>query len=199
MNRFVRQFQKGIVGENPILRLMIGLCPVLAVSVRMETSLAMGGAVIFVMTCSSIVVSLIRRIVPPQVRIPIFIVIISTFVTIVDLVMKAYLPPLSRALGIFVPLIVVNCMIMGRAEAFASKQPVGMAIADALGMGVGFTFIITAIGFVRELFGHGELLSVQVFPENYQSMLFMILPPGAFLIIGVYIGIISLVMRRRRT
>ncbi len=199
MNRFVKQFQKGLIGENPILRLMIGLCPVLAVSVRMETSLAMGGAVIFVMTCSSIVVSLIRRIVPPQVRIPIFIVIISTFVTIVDLVMKAYLPPLSRALGIFIPLIVVNCMIMGRAEAFASKQPVGLAITDALGMGVGFTFIIAAIGFVRELFGHGELFSMQIFPEQYQSMLFMILPPGAFLIIGLYIGILSLLMRRRRT
>lgn len=199
MREFFFHFKNGIVGENPILRLMIGLCPVLAVSVRIENCLAMGAAVLFVMTCSSLVVSLIRRVVPPQVRIPIFIVIISTFVTIVDLVMKAYIPPLSRALGIFVPLIVVNCMIMGRAEAFASKKSVGSAIADALGMGIGFTLVITAIGVIRELFGYGELLSVSVFPESYQNMMFMILPPGAFLVIGLYIAFLNTLSRRKQS
>ncbi|HSV32143.1 MAG TPA: electron transport complex subunit E [Atribacteraceae bacterium] len=199
MRVFLFHFKNGILGENPILRLMIGLCPVLAVSVRVENGLAMGGAVLFVLTCSSFVISLIRRVVPPQVRIPIFIVVISTFVTIVDLVMKAYLPPLSRALGIFIPLIVVNCIIMGRAEAFASKKPAVWAIADALGMGVGFTLVITAIGVVRELFGFGELFSVNILPQNYQSMLFMILPPGAFLVIGIYIALLNSLSRRKRT
>jgi len=151
----------------------------------------MGAAVIFVTTCSSIVISLIRNFVPNQVRIPIFIVIISTFTTIVDLVMKAYLPPLSKALGIFIPLIVVNCMIMGRAEAFASRNSLLPSIVDALGMGVGFTLIITAIGVVRELFGYGQLLSIPVLPATYQGMMVMILPPGAFLVIGIYIALLN--------
>jgi electron transport complex protein RnfE len=184
-------FKNGIVGENPILRLMIGLCSVLAVSVKVENCLAMGAAVIFVTTCSSMVISLIRRFVPSQVRIPIFIVVISTFTTIVDLVMKAYLPPLSKALGIFIPLIVVNCMIMGRAEAFASRNSLLPSIVDALGMGVGFTLIITAIGVARELFGYGQILSVPVLPATYQGMMVMILPPGAFLVIGIYIALLN--------
>ncbi len=197
MRQFWYFFKNGIVGENPVLRLMIGICSVLAVSVKVENCLAMGAAVIFVLTCSSMVISSMRKIIPNQVRIPIFIVVISTFTTIVDLVMKAYLPPLSKAMGIFIPLIVVNCIIMARAEAFASKRPILPSIADALGMGVGYTLVITAIGVVRELFGYGSLLSVRIFPENYQNMMFMILPPGAFLLIGVYIGLLNHFSRRK--
>ncbi|MCX6090829.1 MAG: electron transport complex subunit E [Candidatus Atribacteria bacterium] len=196
MKQFWYYFKNGIIGENPVLRLMVGICSVLAVSVRVENSLAMGAAVIFVTICSSMVISLMRKIVPDQVRIPIFIVVISTFTTIVDLVMKAYLPPLSKSMGIFIPLIVVNCIIMARAEAFASRNTVLNSIADALGMGVGYTLVITAIGVVRELFGYGEILSLRIFPSNYQNMMFMILPPGAFLLIGLFIATLNRLSRR---
>lgn len=177
MKEFWDCFKNGIVGENPVLRLMIGLCSVLAVSVRLENCLFMGAAVIFVLTGSNLVISAIRNFVPNEVRIPIFIVVISTFTTIVDLVMKAYLPALSEALGVFIPLIVVNCIIMARAEAFASRKPVILTIADSLGMGVGYTLVIAAIGVVRELFGYGQFFYHQIFPSSYQGMMIMILPP----------------------
>lgn len=196
MKEFWDCFKNGIVEENPVLRLMVGLCSVLAVSVRLENCLFMGAAVIFVLTGSNLVISAIRNFVPHEVRIPIFIVVISTFTTIVDLVMKAYLPALSEALGIFIPLIVVNCIIMARAEAFASRKPPILTIADSLGMGVGFTLVIVAIGIVRELFGYGQFFYHQVFPSSYQGMMIMILPPGAFLIIGLYIALLNHFHRR---
>lgn len=196
MREFWFYFKNGIIGENPILRLMIGLCSVLAVSVRVNNCIAMGAGVLFVLTCSSLVISLLRNFVPREVRIPIFIVVISTFTTIVDLVMQAYLPALSKAMGVFIPLIVVNCIIMGRAEAFASRKPPLFAFADALGMGVGYTLVITAIGIVRELFGYGAILSVPILPSSYQGMMFMILPPGAFLLIGIYIALLNHFTRR---
>ena len=196
MKEFWDCFKNGIVGENPVLRLMIGLCSVLAVSVRLENCLFMGAAVIFVLTGSNLVISAIRNFVPNEVRIPIFIVVISTFTTIVDLVMKAYLPALSEALGVFIPLIVVNCIIMARAEAFASRKPVILTIADSLGMGVGYTLVIAAGGVVRELFGYGQFFYHQVFPSSYQGMMIMILPPGAFLLIGVYIALLNHFHRR---
>ncbi len=196
MKEFWDCFKNGIVGENPVLRLMIGLCSVLAVSVRLENCLFMGAAVIFVLTGSNLVISAIRNFVPNEVRIPIFIVVISTFTTIVDLVMKAYLPALSEALGVFIPLIVVNCIIMARAEAFASRKPVILTIADSLGMGVGYTLVIAAVGVVRELFGYGQFFYHQVFPSSYQGMMIMILPPGAFLLIGVYIALLNHFHRR---
>ncbi|MEN3186321.1 MAG: electron transport complex subunit E [Atribacterota bacterium] len=191
MREFWFYFRNGIIGENPILRLMIGLCSVLAVSVRVDNCLAMGAGVLFVLVCSSLVISLLRNFVPREVRIPIFIVVISTFTTIVDLVMQAYLPVLSKAMGVFIPLIVVNCIIMGRAEAFASRKPPLLAFADALGMGVGYTLVITAIGLVRELFGYGTILSIPLLPSSYQGMMFMVLPPGAFLLIGIYIALLN--------
>ncbi|HOA98662.1 electron transport complex subunit RsxE [Candidatus Sordicultor fermentans] len=196
MKEFWDCFKNGIVGENPVLRLMIGLCSVLAVSVRLENCLFMGAAVIFVLTGSNLVISAIRNFVPNEVRIPIFIVVISTFTTIVDLVMKAYLPALSEALGVFIPLIVVNCIIMARAEAFASRKPVILTIADSLGMGVGYTLVIAAIGVVRELFGYGQFFYHQIFPSSYQGMMIMILPPGAFLLIGIYIALLNHFHRR---
>lgn len=191
MKEFWFYFKNGIIGENPILRLMIGLCSVLAVSVKVENCLAMGAGVLFVLICSSMVISLLRNFVPREVRIPIFIVVISTFTTIVDLVMQAYLPSLSRAMGVFIPLIVVNCIIMGRAEAFASRKPPLLAFADALGMGIGYTLVITAIGVVREFFGYGEIFSIPLLPSSYQPMMFLVLPPGAFLLIGIYIALLN--------
>ncbi|HXL02260.1 MAG TPA: electron transport complex subunit E [Candidatus Atribacteria bacterium] len=196
MKEFWSCFKNGIIGENPVLRLMIGLCSVLAVSVRLENCLYMGAAVIFVLTGSNMVISAIRNFVPNEVRIPIFIVVISTFTTIVDLVMKAYLPALSEALGVFIPLIVVNCIIMARAEAFASRKPVLLTMADSLGMGVGYTLVITAIGIIRELFGYGQIFYHQIFPSSYQGMMIMILPPGAFLLIGLCIAILNHFYRR---
>ena len=196
MKEFWNCFKNGIIGENPVLRLMIGLCSVLAVSVRLENCLYMGAAVIFVLTGSNMVISAIRNFVPNEVRIPIFIVVISTFTTIVDLVMKAYLPALSEALGVFIPLIVVNCIIMARAEAFASRKPVLLTMADSLGMGIGYTMVITIIGIIRELFGYGQFFYHQVFPSSYQGMMMMILPPGAFLLIGLCIAILNHFYRR---
>ena len=196
MKEFWNCFKNGIIGENPVLRLMIGLCSVLAVSVRLENCLYMGAAVIFVLTGSNMVISAIRNFVPNEVRIPIFIVVISTFTTIVDLVMKAYLPALSEALGVFIPLIVVNCIIMARAEAFASRKPVLLTMADSLGMGIGYTMVITVIGIIRELFGYGQFFYRQIFPSSYQGMMMMILPPGAFLLIGLCIAILNHFYRR---
>jgi H+/Na+-translocating ferredoxin:NAD+ oxidoreductase subunit E len=182
--RLGRELTKGILRENPILIIMLGLCPTLAVSTSATNALGMGAAFCFVVICSNIVISLIRKLVPSQVRIPVFITVISTFVTIVDYALKAYLPLLSRSLGVFVPLIVVNCIVMGRAEAFASRNPLAESFMDGVGMGLGFTIIITLLGAIRELFGNGTVFGLQVMPAGYQPFLVFILPPGAFLVIG---------------
>jgi electron transport complex protein RnfE len=187
----LRELTKGFLIENPILVIMLGLCATLACSTNFSDAFGMGLAFSFVMIGSNVAVSLIRRLVPNQVRIPVYITVISTFVTIVDYVMKAYLPELSRSLGVFVPLIVVNCIIMGRAEAYASKNGVFRSLLDGVGMSVGFTFIITLIGVIREILGEGTLNfslfglgKVQVAPGWYPPVLILILPPGAFLVIG---------------
>lgn len=175
---------KGIIKENPILVIMLGLCPTLAVSGTAKDAFGMGLAFTFVLIGSNVVISSIKKFVPNQIRIPIFITVISTFVTIVDYAMKAYVPPLSRSLGVFVPLIVVNCIVMGRAEAFASKNPVMASLMDGIGMSFGFTLGITTIGIIRELLGNGTIFNYAVLPSSYQPFLIMILPPGAFLAIG---------------
>ena len=181
-------FMNGVVEENPILVLMLGLCPLLAVSGTANDAFGMGVATIFVLVCSNLLVSLIRNYIPPQIRVPIFIVIISSFVTIVDMTMHGFQPELYKNLGIFVPLIVVNCMILGRSEAFASRHDPVRALVDGLGMGIGFILVITALGAIREIFGNGtitlfntELVSLG---ESYQPALFFIMPPGGFLAIG---------------
>jgi electron transport complex protein RnfE len=183
------EFTKGIFKENPILIIMLGLCPTLAVSTSASDAFGMGMAFFFVVLMSNIVISLIRNVVPNQVRIPVYITVISTFVTIVDYTMKAYLPSLSRSLGVFVPLIVVNCIVMGRAEAFASKNRLSASIMDALGMGIGFTLIITILGAIREILGNGSVFKQPLFPSTFQPFLMMILPPGAFLVLGFMIAI----------
>ena len=183
-----RELTKGILVENPILIIMLGLCATLACSTSATDAFGMGLAFTFVMIGSNVVVALIRKITPNQIRIPVFITVISTFVTIVDYAMKAYTPLLSRSLGVFVPLIVVNCIVMGRAEAFASRNSVAASLMDGIGMSIGFTFIITLLGAIRELFGNGTLFGLQVMPLSYQPFLVFILPPGAFLVIGFLIA-----------
>lgn len=185
-----KDFNQGIIRENPVLRLMIGLCPVLAVSNNAINALGMSVAVAFVLLSSNISVALIRKVTPGEIRIPIFIIIISTFVTITDYVMQAYSPELYKALGVFVPLIVVNCIILGRAEAFAYKNPLPNAIVDALGMSVGFTIALVSIGVVREVLGAGSVFGFPLFDERIAATI-MILPPGAFITIGVLMALVN--------
>lgn len=178
-------FWRGIADDNPVMIQMLGLCPAMAVSNSLENGIGMSAAVIFVLTCSSVLVSTLRRIIPGEVRLASYILIIATFVTISDLVMQAYFPLLSKTLGPFVPLIVVNCIILGRAEAFAGKVKPLRAAVDALGMGVGFTFALCTISAFREIVGNGTLLGHQLFGPNYEPWNFMIMPPGGFLTMGL--------------
>jgi electron transport complex protein RnfE len=184
MRRLLRPLVNGIIRENPILILMIGLCPALAVSSAAINGIYMGLAATFVLAGSNLLVSLIRKWVPDQIRIPIFITIIATFVTIVDMVMHAYVPDMYNILGIFIPLIVVNCIILGRAEAFAYHNGVIESLGDGIGMGLGFTLILIVLGGIRELLGNGTLFGFQIMPSSYKPVILMILPPGAFLTIG---------------
>ena len=188
---------RGIFKENPVFRLVLGICPTLAVTTSLANALGMGLAATFVLLGSNIGISLLRGVIPARVRIPAFIVIISTFVTVIDLLMAAFVPGLHSALGIFIPLIVVNCIIMGRAEAFASKAPVGAAIIDGLGMGIGFTASLSLIGSVRELLGTGSLLGFSVPVLADSPVIIMILPPGAFLTMGLLLGLFNYIAQKR--
>lgn len=179
---------RGLYRENPVFRLVLGLCPTLAVTTSINNGLGMGVAATLVLVCSNFFVSLLRNLVPKKIRIPIYIVIIATFVTIVEMVMQAYNPALYKSLGIFVPLIVVNCIILGRAEAFASRNPVFSSVLDGLGMGIGFTLSLVLISAIREFTGNGTLYGVPVLPASYKPVLVMILPPGAFLTLGYVLG-----------
>jgi electron transport complex protein RnfE len=187
LRRLWREFKKGIIAENPIFFMVLGLCPALAVSTSVMNAIGMGLAATFVLVCSNAIISLVRRAIPEKIRIPCFIVIIATFVTIVEMVLKAYAPALDKSLGIFVPLIVVNCIILGRAEAFASKNPLLSSIADGLGMGLGFMFALVIIAFFRETLGSGKLLGLSL-SHDFQPALVMALAPGALLILGLLIG-----------
>ena len=192
-----REFRKGLWRENAVFRLLLGLCPALAVTTSAENGLGMGLATTFVLVCSNIVVSLLRKVIPPKVRIPSFIVVIASFVTVVQLCMEAYFYDLYKALGIFIPLIVVNCLILGRAEAFASKNRFVPAVVDGVGMGLGFTLALFVLGAVRELFGSGTLLGYSVFGEAYQPLILMILPPGAFIAMGLLLAGMNLFDARK--
>ncbi|MBN2453852.1 MAG: electron transport complex subunit E [Candidatus Omnitrophica bacterium] len=181
---------KGLWNENPTFKMMLGLCPTLAVSTSVVNGLGMGVAATFVLAGSSVIVSMVRHIIPEKVRIPCYIVIIATFVTIIELLMKAYMPLLSRALGMYVPLIVVNCIVLGRAEAFASKAAPVVSAIDALGMGMGFTWALCLISAIREALGNGTILGFGI-SDYFSPPLFMILAPGALLTIGVLIAAIN--------
>lgn len=198
MVRLWNDFVKGLWAENPTFRLVIGMCPVLAVTTAVQNGLAMGIATTFVLVCSSCIISLFKGLIPEKVRIPVYIVIIATFVTIVDYMVAAVVPDVHKVLGLFLPLIVVNCIILGRQEAFASRMPVHRSIADALGMGLGFTWALTLIGAIRELLGTGTLLGYSVFGDGYVSWVIMILPPGAFLVLGTLVGIMNFISEKAR-
>jgi len=186
-----KEFFKGFYTENPVFRLALGLCPTLAVSNSVQNAVGMGVAATFVLICSNVIISLIRNVVPKKIRIPIYIVVIATFVTIVDLVMAAFAPDLHKSLGIFVPLIVVNCIILGRAEAFAGKNSVFYSFLDGLGMGIGFLLALTLIGVTRELLGDGKIWGIPMFGSGFEPVLLFILPPGAFLTLGLYLGLFN--------
>jgi Na+-translocating ferredoxin:NAD+ oxidoreductase subunit E len=189
MNQW-KNFTKGFIKENPVFVLLLGMCPTLGTTGSAINGLGMGLATTFVLLMSNIVVSLVKNLIPDKVRIPAFIVIIATFVTIVQMAMQAYAPALYESLGLFIPLIVVNCIILGRAEAFASKNTVASSAVDGLGIGLGFAFALTVLGAVRELLGSGKIFDITVYPENY-SMLLFILAPGAFIALGYIIALIS--------
>jgi electron transport complex protein RnfE len=181
-------FVRGLWEEVPIFRLLLGLCPTLAVSTSVLNGIGMGLAATAVLIGSNIGISLLRKVIPNKIRIPAFIVVIASFVTIVDLVMHGYTPDLHKALGIFIPLIVVNCIILGRAEAFASKNGIFRSLLDALGMGLGFTMVLIIVGTVREILGSGTWAGLPVLPGNYIPVLIFILPPGGFITLALLLG-----------
>ena len=187
-----QEFVKGLWDEIPPFRLVLGLCPVLAVTKSVENGLGMGMAVVFVLVCSNMLVSLLRNIIPSKVRIACFIVIIATFVIVVELLMQAYTYPLFLKLGIFIPLIVVNCILLGRAEAFAYKNGVVASIADGFGIGIGFTLSLVSIGALREVFGNGTFFGMSVFGPSYQPFIFMVEAPGAFVCLGLMLCLMNL-------
>ncbi len=192
--KLLNEFTKGIIRENPIFRLVLGMCPTLAVTTSLENGLGMGVAATFVLVCSNVVISLVRNLIPAKVRIPCFIVVIATFVTIVELLIKAFAPRLDESLGLFIPLIVVNCIILGRAEAFASKNPVSDSIADGLGMGLGFTLGLMVIGACRELLGAGALTlwgNIKFDMQPDSSLILMVLPPGGFIALGAILALMN--------
>lgn len=187
-------FSKGFFKENAVFVLLLGMCPTLGVTSSAINGLGMGLATTFVLIMSNLVVSLIKNLIPDKVRIPAFIVVIASFVTVVELTMKAYLPDLFEALGLFIPLIVVNCVVLGRAEAFASKNSVLPSIIDGAGMGFGFAMALTILGAVREFLGTGKMFSISIFPENYGALIF-VLAPGAFIVLGYLIAFINRVRK----
>ena len=184
-NRLIKVFTNGLLNENPTFRLLLGMCPTLAITKAASSGLGMGLATTFVLVFSNLVVSLLRNIIPEKVRIPSYVVVIATFVTIIDLMIKAFLPALSSTLGIYIPLIVVNCIIFARAESFASKNPVLPSIADGLGMGLGFTLALVMLSSVREIIGTGCWFGMQIMPEGYQPMAIATSPSGGFLFLGL--------------
>ena len=186
----VKNLTKGFIKENPVFVLLLGMCPTLGVTSSAINGLGMGLATTFVLVMSNIVISMVKNVIPDKVRIPSFIVIIATFVTIVQLTMEAYVPALYKSLGLFIPLIVVNCIVLGRAEAFASKNNIFSSLIDGLGIGLGFAFALTLLGAVRELLGSGKLFGMTIYNESYGMLLF-ILAPGAFIALGYLIAIIN--------
>lgn len=191
-----QEFTKGLWKEIPPFRLVLGLCPTLAVTTAADNGMGMGLATTFVLVCSNVLVSLLRKIIPGKVRIASYIVIIASFVVIVELSMQAYFYPLYKVLGIFIPLIVVNCIILGRAEAFASKNPIIHSAADGLGMGLGFTISLTVLGAIREIIGNGSIFGAHIMWSSYEPFTFMLKAPGAFVCLGSVLAIMNLVGKK---
>lgn len=198
-NRTAEEFMKGLWKENPIFVMVLGMCPTLAVTNTAINSLAMGLATAVVLVLSSLIVSSLRKLIPDQVRITSYIVIIATMVTVIDFVLAAIVPTIHKELGAFIALIVVNCIILGRQEAFAGKHPVKLAVADAMGMGVGFLFALMCIGVIREILGNGSLFGVSLFGSKFEPWVVMILPPGGFFTLGFLLLFFNWRKQRRTT
>lgn len=188
---FLSVFLNGLIFENPTFVMMLGMCPTLAITTSGSNGIGMGLAVTAVLICSNLFISLLRNIIPESVRIPAYVIIIASFVTMVDMLLKAFLPDLSSALGMFIPLIVVNCIIFARAESFASKNPPLLSIADGLGMGLGFTCAITLLSIIREVLGNGTFFGMQVMPTSYQPMGILMQVPGGFITLGLLLILVN--------
>ncbi len=194
---FMKELTKGLIKENPIFVIVLGMCPTLAVSTSVSNALGMGLAATFVLICSNMFISLIKNVTPDKIRIPVYVVVIAAFVTIVDMAMAAYVPALHKSLGIFIPLIVVNCIILGRAEAFANKNNMINSIADGIGMGLGFTLSLTVVATIREILGNGTWLNIRVLPTTYSPMLVAILAPGAFITLGFLMALMNMLKEKK--
>lgn len=190
-NKYLERVWNGLIKENPTFVLMLGMCPALAVSTRAVNGIGMGLATTAVLLLSNLVISLLRRVIPDQVRLPSYIVVVASLVTVTELLMEAYVPAVFEALGIFIPLIVVNCIILGRAEAYANKHTPDLAVMDGLGMGLGFTVTLTLAGLVREILGNGTAFGAQVLPEGVEPIALFVQPPGAFLVIALFVIILN--------
>ena len=186
----------GLITENPTFVLLLGMCPTLAVTTSALNGMSMGLAATAVLIGSNAVISLLRKLIPDKIRIPAFVVVIATFVTMIDMLMHAFVPALYKQLGLFIPLIVVNCIILGRAEAFASKHGVVDSIFDGLGMGLGFTIALTILGSVREILGAGSIFGITLFGEAFKPALIMIMPPGAFIALGLLIALVNIITKK---
>jgi len=195
MSNALKTFTNGLLKENPTFVLVLGMCPTLATTTSAINGMSMGLATMFVLVCSNVVISMLKNLIPDKVRIPAFIVVIASFVTLVQLAMQAYVPAIYDVLGIFIPLIVVNCIVLGRAEAFAAKNTVGLSALDGLGMGLGFTLALTLLGAVREFLGAGSIFGHQIYSENYVSLIF-VLAPGAFIALAYLLAIMNKIQKK---
>ena len=193
MNKYVERLQNGLWKENPVLILMLGMCPALAVSTKASNGIGMGLSTLAVLVLSNLVISLLRKVIPDDVRLPAYIVIVASLVTVTELLIEAYLPSLYEALGIYIPLIVVNCIILGRAEAYANKNTPGLAVMDGIGMGLGFTVALTLAGLIREVLGSGTAFGLQVLPKSVEPIAIFVQPPGAFLVFALMIAVLNAV------
>ena len=191
MKKYIERLWNGLVKENPVLVLMLGMCPALAVSTRAANGIGMGLSTLAVLVLSNLIISCLRKVIPDQVRLPAYIVIVASLVTVTQMIIEAYLPSLYEALGLYIPLIVVNCIILGRAEAYANKNTPLLSVMDGIGMGLGFTAALTIAGALRELLGNGTVFGAQVMPAAYEPMVIFIQPPGAFLIFALIIAIMN--------
>ncbi len=201
-NVYLQDLTRGLVKENPVFVSLLGMCPLLGVTGYLFYGFGMGMATTIVMIGGSFIVALLRNLIPPQVRIPIFIIIIATFVTVIEMALQAYQPALYEALGVFVPLIVCNCLILGRLEAFSSKKPVIRSTLDGVSAGIGFTIALVLLALVREVFGHGTILgpdpegAIQLFGPNFEAMTLFAIPAGAFIALGLLLAVVNLLMKR---
>lgn len=195
MNQYVKTLTNGFIKENPTFVLLLGMCPTLATTTSGKNGLMMGLATTFVLICSNLVISLLKKLIPDAVRIPAFIVVIAGFVTVLQLLIQAFLPDLNNSLGIFIPLIVVNCIVLGRAESVASKQNPVLSILDGVSIGLGFTMSLTILGSVRGFIGSGKVFEQLIYPDSYGALLF-ILPPGAFMVLGCLIALFNVITKK---